>query len=108
MNEWADGWGVAALPAGTSRASRAATALALLEGKVVVAKLEMSSIVEFRKRGTVRVVALEVHVVVLGLTSCATALFADVHLVAPLLVAVLVRNAVNFERVRLERASLRK
>jgi len=44
----------------------------LLEGKIVVVKLEMSTIVELGQSRTVWVVALQVHVVLFGLIRCAT------------------------------------
>lgn len=79
-----------------------------VDGEVSLGELEVPLVVELEQGGAVRVELLQVQVVHLGLVGGVAALLADVHLGAALLVRVLVLDAVNLERVRLERAPLRE
>lgn len=72
----------------------------------MVVELEVPLVVELEQCGTVRVFLLQVQVVVFGLSSGVTALFAHVHLGSPLFVGVAVLDAVHLEHVRLQRAAL--
>lgn len=69
-------------------------------------ELEVPLVVELEQGWTVRMTVLEVHVVHLWLVGGVAALFADVDLGTALLVRVLVLDAVNLERVRLQGAAL--
>lgn len=76
------------------------------DGKGTFGKLEVSLVVELEQGRTVRVVLLEVQVVDFWLVARVTALLADVHFGPALLVSVLVLDAVDFQRVRLQGATL--
>lgn len=68
----------------------------------------MPLVVKLVQGRTERVVRLEVQVVHFGLVGRVAALFADIHFGPALFVGVLVLDAVDLERVRLERAALRE
>lgn len=74
--------------------------------KAPLGELEMPLVVELEQGWTVRMPVLEVHIVHFGFVGRVAALLADVDLCTALLVRVLVLDAVNFERVRLQGAAL--
>jgi hypothetical protein len=76
--------------------------------EIRIRKLEVSLVVEFEQGRTVGVFLFQVKVVDFGLAGRVSALLAHVHFGPPLLVGVLVLDAVHFETVRLQRASLRE
>lgn len=76
--------------------------------KLRIGKLEVALVVELEQGRRVGVLLLQVQVVDLRFVRRVATLLADVHLRAPLLVRVLVLDAVHLQAVRLQRAPLRK
>lgn len=74
--------------------------------KLRIGKLEVALVVELEKGRRVGVLLLQVQVVYFRFVGRVAALLAYVHLRAPLLVRILVLNAVHLQAVRLQRAPL--